>query len=134
MLGAFAPVEPMDACLLAEIDEQEVDDSAIARLGAGAAIILLSSLLFLAFAGFLVSRLITRPLDELRKKVDEVTKGNFDVRLDESDLFEIRRLTDSLNRILASMKLAVLRVKLKKEEFQVKGVKRAEPKEGKKKK
>ena len=63
------------------------------------------------------SNSVTKPIKKLTQNVDTITKGNFDVKLDRSSIFEIQTLTSSLNRILASMKLAILRSGLTKEEM-----------------
>jgi methyl-accepting chemotaxis protein len=75
--------------------------------------------IFFAIAfGIFISRRITKPIGKLSGTVDEVSKGNFDVEVDtKTGLKEINVLADSLNRVMVSMKLAVLRkghVKTKK--------------------
>ncbi len=60
--------------------------------------------------GFLISRLISRPLKKLSQTVDEVSKGNFKVEVNkDSKVKEVNTLADSLDRIMKTMKLAVLR-------------------------
>lgn len=67
--------------------------------------------------GLFISKSISIPIKELTKDVDEISKGNFDVRLGQSRIDEVKTLTNSLNRILASMKLAILRTGVKKEDI-----------------
>ena len=68
--------------------------------------------------GLFTSRFISKPLDKLSHSVDEVSRGNFDVQIKMvSKINEINNLADSLNRVLVSMKLAVLRVGIKKAEM-----------------
>ncbi|MBW2966752.1 PAS domain S-box protein, partial [Candidatus Woesearchaeota archaeon] len=69
--------------------------------------------------GILISKSISKPIKSLTNNVDEISKGNFDIKLEESKISEIKSLTSSLNRILASMKLAVLKVGIKKEDIGV---------------
>ena len=65
----------------------------------------------------LTSRSISRPIQTLKNNVDEITQGKLDIQLEKSSINEIKSLTDSLNRILATMKLAVLRTGLNKREL-----------------
>jgi PAS domain-containing protein len=65
----------------------------------------------------LISRAVTKPLENLTKNVTEITKGNLDVQLGKSSISEIQSLIDSFNRILASMKLAMLRTGLSKRDI-----------------
>ena len=59
--------------------------------------------------GFLFARIVTNPIKKLTQTVDEVTKGKLDIQLPKSNIKEVQSLTDSLNRILASLKLAILK-------------------------
>jgi methyl-accepting chemotaxis protein len=98
-----------DMGLVAKIDRAEV-------LGAyqqllvdysimiGALIIIISIII-----GFFVSRLISKPIKSLIQTVDTITKGQLDIQLNKSNIAEIQSLNNSLNRVLASLKLAVLR-------------------------
>ena len=63
---------------------------------------------------YLISRQISNDIEELTSSINKITKGNLDIQLNKSDIFEIKNLTDSLNRILASLKLAILRTGLTK--------------------
>jgi|GEM_PF-1000355 len=65
----------------------------------------------------LISHLITRPIIGLTKNLDSISKGQLDVKLDKSEIHEINNLTDSLNRIMASLKLAIHKVGVKKGEI-----------------
>jgi methyl-accepting chemotaxis protein len=58
--------------------------------------------------GLFVSYRITKPLEQLSKTVDEVSKGNFKVNIEKtSSIKEINQLADSLDRVMTTMKLAV---------------------------
>jgi PAS domain S-box-containing protein len=67
--------------------------------------------------GFVISYFITRPLEKLTKTIDEISRGNLDVELEKSEILEINKLTDSLNRVMASLKLAIHKVGVKKGEI-----------------
>jgi PAS domain S-box-containing protein len=67
--------------------------------------------------GFVISYFISMPLIKLTKNIDEISKGNLDVELEKSEINEINNLTASLDRVMASLKLAIYKVGLKKEEI-----------------
>jgi PAS domain S-box-containing protein len=67
--------------------------------------------------GFVISYFISRPLVKLTKNIDEISKGNLDVELEKSEIYEINNLTASLDRVMASLKLAIYKVGLTKEEI-----------------
>jgi PAS domain S-box-containing protein len=67
--------------------------------------------------GFVISYFISMPLVKLTKNIDEISKGNLDVELEKSEIYEINNLTTSLDRVMASLKLAIYKVGLKKEEI-----------------
>lgn len=76
-------------------------------------IIMLIVIAFLVLiVGVLISYWIARPIKKLTASVDTITKGDLSVQLERSSVFEIQKLIDSLNRILATMKLAILRTGL----------------------
>jgi len=60
---------------------------------------------------------ISRPLEKLTKNIDEISKGNLDVELEKSEIYEINNLTESLNRVMTSLKLAIQKVGVKKGEI-----------------
>jgi len=72
-------------------------------------LVILVILIFFSFVGFFIARFVSKPIKKLTLTVDEVTKGKLDVQLPRSGIFEVQSLADSLNRILASLKLAILR-------------------------
>ena len=80
---------------------------------------LLIGLIFLVtfVVSIMISYLITRPLEKLTDNIIEISKGKLDVELATSEIHEINNLTDSLNRIMASLKLAIHKVGVKKGEI-----------------
>ena len=66
---------------------------------------------------FLISYIITHPIEKLTKNIDEISKGKLDVQLDYGEIKEINNLTESLNRVMASLKLAIHKVGVKKGEI-----------------
>jgi len=71
----------------------------------------------IGLVALLVSRVITKPLANISGDLEKITHGELDVKLRNSYISEIQGLTDSLNRILASMKLAMLRTGATKEDL-----------------
>jgi PAS domain S-box-containing protein len=67
--------------------------------------------------GIVIAYFISMPLEKLTKNIDEISKGNLDVELEQSEIYEINNLTISLDRVMASLKLAIHKVGLKKEEI-----------------
>jgi len=67
--------------------------------------------------GYVISYFISQPLVTLTKHIDEISKGNLDVELEKSEIYEINNLTASLDRVMASLKLAIHKVGLKKEDI-----------------
>ena len=80
---------------------------------------LLIGLIFLVtfVVSIMISYLITRPLEKLTDNIIQISKGKLDVTLASSEIHEINNLTDSLNRIMASLKLAIHKVGVKKGEI-----------------
>ena len=64
-----------------------------------------------------ISYFITKPIVKLTDNIDSISKGQLDVNLESSEIYEINDLTDSLDRIMASLKLAVVKVGVKKDEL-----------------
>lgn len=81
-------------------------------LGISGAIFLLAIL-----SGIYVSNKIAKPIKKLTENINEITKGKLDIQPEKSKIQEIHALTESFNRVLASLKLAVLKTGLKKEEI-----------------
>jgi PAS domain S-box-containing protein len=69
------------------------------------------------FVSFIISYIITHPLEKLTSNINEISKGKLDVTLSSSEIYEINNLTDSLNRVMASLKLAIHKVGVKKGEI-----------------
>jgi PAS domain S-box-containing protein len=90
-------------------------------------IILIFSFTFFVSLG--ISYFITRPIVKLTSNINEISKGKLEVTLSPSEIDEIDNLTDSLNRIMASLKLAIHKVGVKKGEIFEEKVQVKEPAE-----
>jgi PAS domain-containing protein len=69
------------------------------------------------FSSITISYLITRHIEKLISNIDEISKGKLYVNLESSEISEINNLTDSFNRIMTSLKLAINKVGVKKGEI-----------------
>ena len=69
------------------------------------------------FVSAIISYFITRPIETLTTNIDEISKGNLDVQIERSEIYEINKLSQSLNRVLTSLKLAIHKVGVKKGEI-----------------
>ena len=65
----------------------------------------------------IISYFISLPIEKLTKNIDEISKGNLDIDMENSEIFEIDKLTNSLKRVMASLKLAIHKVGVKKGEI-----------------
>jgi nitrate/nitrite-specific signal transduction histidine kinase len=74
------------------------------------------SLMIASVAALLIAKKISNPIEDLTFRINRISKGEFDLKIRESNIVEIKDLTDSLNRILASMKLSILRKEITKKE------------------
>ena len=88
-------------------------------------------LLITLMVAFGISYFISIPLVKLTKNIDEISKGNLEVELEKSEIYEINNLTDSLDRVMASLKLAINKVGVRKEEIFQDAVKAKEEAEAK---
>ena len=69
------------------------------------------------FVSAIIAYFITRPIETLTTNIDEISKGNLDVNIEKSEIYEINKLSESLNRVLTSLKLAIHKVGVKKGEI-----------------
>ncbi len=116
VLGLHEHVPELNWCLLTEITEAE----AMSGIKEAEFKIILMTLLFailLIIIALIYSGYVLKPINKLTETVNEITKGKLEIQLKKSNILEIQKLTDSLNRILASMKLAVLKTGLTKQDI-----------------
>ncbi|MCX8175281.1 MAG: PAS domain S-box protein [Candidatus Micrarchaeota archaeon] len=104
-------------CIIAKIDESEALGKPRSELLAVFLIILVGLIISIATAVYIVSRKLSFSIRSLTQDVGKITRGELGIRLKPSNIREIQELTDSLNRILASLKLAILRTGMTKEQM-----------------
>lgn len=73
--------------------------------------------ILVGFVVYIISKGISNEIKDITEDIGKITKGDLEIQLKKSGLFEIQSLIDSLNRILASMKLAILRTGFSKAEL-----------------
>ena len=84
-----------------------------------ASLMLIGLIVMVTFiVSLIMAYLLTRPLERLTGKIDAISKGKLDVKLENSEIYEINKLTASLDRVMASLKLAVHKVGLKRGEIE----------------
>ena len=64
-----------------------------------------------------ISHLISRSLMKLTYNIEKISKGDLEVELESSDITEINALTEALNRVMTSLKLAIHKVGVKRGEI-----------------
>jgi len=115
--GIRGHIPEMGWCLLTEISEEEALGNlqkSILNIFMIATIIVIT---IASLAGLFVSQQLAKQIKKLTSDVDEITKGNLKKKLTNSNIYEFQNLTDSLNRILSSLKLAVKKVGISQEEL-----------------
>ncbi len=108
VLGAYYPSNEISWCLLAEIDESEVMLK-IRESKSNIRLLIVGFICFIIIVAIIYSTYVSKQIKKLTMDINKITKGKFDIQLKKSSISEIQSLNDSLNRILASLKLAVLR-------------------------
>ncbi|MBD3355116.1 HAMP domain-containing protein [Candidatus Woesearchaeota archaeon] len=119
VLAATNYIEEVDWGLVTKVDREEAfSDLDSLRNKA----VLLT--IFMVFSGIIISIFISKsisyPIKKIAKSVEEVSKGNFDEKIEDSSIKEIQVLVKALNRVMKTMKLAVLEKQEKQEKKQSK--------------
>ena len=107
-------VDKINVGMVVKIDEAEALGAIRNKLIQTAITLIILISVCVSVVGFFVARLISNPLKKLTQEVDKITKGKLDVQLEKNNIYEMQKLTESLNRILASLKLAILRTGMSK--------------------
>jgi len=66
---------------------------------------------------FIMAYFITMPIQKLMKKINEISRGNLEISLEKSEIYEINNLINSLKRVMVSLKLAIRKVGIIKEDI-----------------
>ncbi len=119
VMGTYVSMPEQGWCVMAEIDEAEALIAPAEGLYGMAIFIGVILILLLAILGIVFGGQLSKPLLGLTEKVDQISKGNLDISLGKSRIDEVQNLTDSLDRILASLKLAVIKTGLSKEDLEL---------------
>lgn len=68
--------------------------------------------IIISFAiGLVLTSFFVKPIQNICTSIEKISKGNFNVTIEESNIIEINQLINSINRILVSMKLAITHLK-----------------------
>jgi PAS domain S-box-containing protein len=109
-------IKEINCGLVTKIDRAEAFAS-VKKLQTNTTMIVLVIVILMIILIFVMTKPISKEIKNLADDINIITKGNLDVQLKKSSINEIRTLTDSLNRILTSMKLAILRTGITKDEI-----------------
>ena len=81
-------------------------------------LLLISLVLAVTFVvSLFISHFVARPIEKLTESIEAISKGRLEEDLEKSDIYEVNNLTESLNRVMASLKLAIHKVGVKKGEI-----------------
>ncbi len=117
-LGTHSYVLPQAPwCVIAKIDEAEALGAPRSQLLGSVMLIDLGVIIASAIAIYAASGFVSSSIKRLSDDVARITKGDLDIRLKPSGIIEIQSLNDSLSRVFASLKLAVLRTGMSKEDM-----------------
>jgi len=105
--------------LVAKIDVSEAIDAPKEKYTTGAELIIIAIIILVSIIAVVFSILVSRPLTRLTNNVNEISKGKLDIKLDDSNIREIQDLTSALKRVLASLKIAILRTSMEKNELEL---------------
>ncbi|MFH1408661.1 MAG: cache domain-containing protein [Nanoarchaeota archaeon] len=99
-------------------DEEELLEPINASLKS-IALLIAALIVGTAVLGTIFANAVANPIEKLTENINKITKGDFSISLDQNKIVEIRDLTESMNRILASLKLAILRSGVSKKELHI---------------
>lgn len=117
VIGTHYYIPEIDACLVAKQNAEETV-FAVQKLLYKIIIFTLSLFVIIAVIGaIIISTYLGKQIKTLTNEVAEITTGNLEITLSPSKINEIQELTNSLNRILASLKLAILRTGMTKQQL-----------------
>lgn len=102
-LAAWRPIHELDLGLLIKIDK-EIVHSRIAALNNWSVIIGCTFIIICCLITLFFSRVITRPLHQLKKKMNLVSQGALPERIQPSSNDEIGEITHTLNEHVVSLK------------------------------
>jgi hypothetical protein len=108
-------IESIGVGLVSKIDSSEAFAD-VEKLKSTTFFLLSIILILISIVIYVLTKPISKEIIDLREDIDRITKGDLEIQLKKSSIFEIQNLIDSLNRILATMKLAILRTGLSKSE------------------
>jgi len=81
-------------------------------------LLLIGLILIVTFlVSLFISHFITKPIKNLTESIEAISKGKLEEDLEKSEIYEVNSLTESLNRVMASLKLAIHKVGVKKGEI-----------------
>ncbi|MEK6958918.1 MAG: PAS domain S-box protein [archaeon] len=112
---SYAP--EMGWCVIAQISRQEIfgkytEGLLVSNLVTGALLIIIA-----VIVSIFLARRIGDPIIGLSKNVSDILEGKLDTKLEKSSINEINDLSNNLNKVLASLKIAVQKVGVSPEDI-----------------
>jgi len=103
VLGVHVHIPEMQWCLLAEMDEAKAFEQ-ITQLKKQFLAIFLAMMILVTMLSFFISRSVSKPLIELKKSAEEITKGDFDNKIEIHSNDEIGSLAESFEQMRIELK------------------------------
>ncbi|PIN87137.1 hypothetical protein COV19_01435 [Candidatus Woesearchaeota archaeon CG10_big_fil_rev_8_21_14_0_10_44_13] len=117
VVGTHAYLPLMEWCLIVKINKEEAIGTYEKELLRSFIYSFMIAVIFIILAGIILARRISRPINNLAEDVTEITKGRLEIELKPSRIYEVQNLIASMNRILVSLKLAVIKTGLRKQDI-----------------
>jgi len=124
VLASTNYLEELKIGMVTKIDIKEAFED-IEKLRKITIYIIIIIIALISFVIYIIIKPISEEINDLSENINKITRGKLDIQLKKSNLLEIKNLIDSLNRILASMKLAILRTGLGKTDLGIGEIEKA---------
>jgi PAS domain S-box-containing protein len=103
VLGTHAAIPGTNWCLIAKINKNELLANSSRLIFIYFSLLVLCLLIYFLFT-YLISKIITRPIEQLRMGVKQIEKGDLDYKIETSSKDEIGDLAHSFSQMLKSIK------------------------------
>ena len=125
VMGTYVSLPKQGLCVMSEIDEAEALIAPAEGLFRAAVLAGITIVALFVLMGIVFADRLSKSISGLTAKVDLISKGDLGASLGKSRIEEVQKLIDSLDRILASLKLAMIKTGLSKEDLELGQVLRA---------
>lgn len=105
VVGTHVYISGVDWCMLAEIDKSEALDAPKRKLVIAGILIVLAVFLSIVLISYIISRKISKPINELTVATEKLEKGDFGARVDIRTGDELEQLGNAFNRTIEALAL-----------------------------